>query len=320
MSNKNMHTAKRAKNDEFYTQMPDIERELIHYREHFRDKVVYCNCDDPRSSEFFKYFAIYFNVLGLRKLITTNYKPNEQASKIEITAVEDLTGDGRIGLEDVEYLLEHDEDSLVLLEGDGDFRSEECVALLEEADIIITNPPFSLFREYVPQLIEYDKRFLIVGSINAITYKEIFPLLKENRMWLGVNANKTMEFRLPDSYLKWSKVDVEGNKYGKVPGITWYTNLEHGRREEELLLYKRYTPEEYPQYDNYDAINVNRTADIPYDYFDIMGVPITFFTKYNPEQFEIVGQMATTKVTGFNFGYPYIGGKKKYARVLIQRR
>ena len=306
MSNKNMHAAKRAKNDEFYTQMSDIEQELIHYREHFRDKVVYCNCDDPRSSEFFKYFAIYFNVLGLRKLITTNYKPNEQASKIEITAVEDLTGDGRIGLEDVEYLLEHDEDSLVLLEGDGDFRSEECVALLEEADIIITNPPFSLFREYVPQLIEYDKRFLIIGSLNALTYKEIFPLLKENRMWLGCTSPKA--FLQPDGSIK---------KFGN---ILWYTNLGHDRREEELLLYKRYTPEEYPQYDNYDAINVNRTADIPYDYFDIMGVPITFFTKYNPEQFEIVGQMATTKVTGFNFGYPYIGGKKKYARVLIQRR
>jgi len=317
MPNSNMIAARKAKNDEFYTQLSDIELELIKYREHFRGKVVYCNCDDARSSAFFKYFAMGFNILGLKKLITTSYNPNGCSSKIEIVEVEDFTGDGRVGLEDAEYLLDHSEDSLTLLEGDGDFRSEECVSLMQEADIIVTNPPFSLFREFVSQLIEHDKQFLILGNINAITYREIFPLLKENRMWLGVNANKTMEFRLADSYLKWSRVDDEGNKYGKVPGITWYTNLEHGRREEELLLYKRYTPEEYPHYDNYDAINVNRVANIPLDYDGVMGVPITFMTKYNPEQFEILGDERDLNIEK---GRGYINGKRMYGRIFIKRK
>ena len=317
MPNSNMIAARKAKNDEFYTQLSDIELELIKYREHFRGKVVYCNCDDARSSAFFKYFAMGFNILGLKKLITTSYNPNGRSSKIEIVGVEDFTGDGRVGLEDAEYLLDHSEDSLTLLEGDGDFRSEECVSLMQEADIIVTNPPFSLFREFVSQLIEHDKQFLILGNINAITYREIFPLLKENRMWLGVNANKTMEFRLADSYLKWSRVDDEGNKYGKVPGITWYTNLEHGRREEELLLYKRYTPEEYPHYDNYDAINVNRVANIPLDYDGVMGVPITFMTKYNPEQFEILGDERDLNIEK---GRGYINGKRMYGRIFIKRK
>ena len=302
MSNKNMHTAKRAKNDEFYTQMPDIERELIHYRGHFKDKVVYCNCDDPYTSEFFKFFAIYFNVFDLKKLITTSYKLDGTASKIEITAVEDFTGDGRIGLEDVEWLLEHNEDAFVLLEGDGDFRSEECIALLEEADIVVTNPPFSLFREYVAQLIEHNKKFLIIGNKNAITYKEIFPLLKDNLAWLGCTSPKS--FKQPD------KAEPK-----QLSGLClWYTNLEHGKRNEELTLYKRYTPEEYPHYDNYDAININRVANIPLDYDGVMGVPITFMTKYNPEQFKIVKFRKGEDEKDLS-----ISGKCPYFRILIQR-
>ena len=310
MSNKNMHAAKRAKNDEFYTQMPDIERELIHYREHFKDKVVYCNCNDSNSSNFFKFFGMNFNSLGLRKLITTGYTLGGQAVKIEITEVKDFTGDGRIGLEDVEYFLEHDEDALVLLEGDGDFRSEECIALLEEADITVTNPPFSLFREYVTQLIEYDKRFLIIGSLNAITYKEIFPLLKEDKMWLGYTNPKS--FLQPDGSIK---------KFGN---ILWYTNLEHDKRNEELILYKKYTPEEYPQYDNYEAIEVSRTANIPLNYAGVMGVPITFLTKHNPEQFEIIGcSYSYGEPKGYHFdekGFNVsVDGKEVYKRLFIQR-
>ena len=314
MPNSNMIAAKKAKNDEFYTQLSDIELELIKYREYFRGKVVYCNCDDARSSAFFKYFAMGFNILGLKKLITTSYNPNGCSSKIEIVEVEDFTGDGRVGLEDAEYLLDHSEDSLTLLEGDGDFRSEECVSLMQEADIIVTNPPFSLFREFVSQLMEYDKRFLIIGNMNAITYKEIFPLLKEDMMWLGCTSPKT--FLQPDGSVK---------KFGN---ILWYTNLEHGRREEELLLYKRYTPEEYPRYDNYDAINVNRVANIPLDYDGVMGVPITFMTKYNPEQFEILScnDIRTNKETPLKeHGLikdkdGTINGKPVYVRIVIKRK
>ena len=325
MSNKNMHTAKRAKNDEFYTQLSDIEQELGHYREAFQDRVVYCNCDDPRTSNFFRYFAMNFNYLGLKKLITVSYNPGGRSSKIEITEVKDLNDDGRVGLADAEYLLEHSEDALVPLEGDGDFRAEETIALLKQADIVVTNPPFSLFRPYIAQLMEYDKRFLVIGNMNAITYKETFPLLKDDKMWLGCTSPKT--FVQPDGPIK---------KFGN---ILWYTNLYRTTRKDELVLYKKYTPEEYPHYDNYDAINVNRTADIPYNYYGVMGVPITFLTKHNPAQFEIVGitdrqntsGLRTKKYTSEDApGYNDLNARSviktgsayraMYARILIKRR
>ena len=273
--NTNMHKAKSAKNDEFYTQLVDIEKELRHYKEHFKGKTVYCNCDDPFQSNFFKYFAMNFNHLGLKKLISTTYKKYGQAYKIELTEVNDENLDGAVDLVDVEILLRDTKDIITFLEGDGDFRSEECVELLKEADIVVTNPPFSLFREYITQLVEYKKKFLIVGSLNAITYKDVFPLLKENKVWLGYARLK--EFYTPDGTTK------------KLGNTIWYTNLKHSKKNEKLVLYKKYTPKEYHTYDNYDAINVDKVVDIPYDWDGVMGVPITFMNKYNPEQFEIIG-------------------------------
>ena len=267
-NNSNLHRAKKAKNDEFYTQLSDIENELIHYQEHFNDKVVYCNCDDPTQSNFVKYFQINFDKLNLKKLIATGYKKNCRGLK--------LIYDSNCKDANVEEL-----------EGDGDFRSEECVELLKQADIVVTNPAFSLFRQYVAQLVKYDKKFLIIGNINAITYKEIFPLIKANKIWIGYNFNKTMEFQLDESYEKWNEIR-DGKKYGKVPAIAWFTNLDVKKRHEFLTLTEKYDPAKYPKYDNYDAINVDKTVDIPKDYDGVMGVPITFLDKYNPEQFEIV--------------------------------
>ena len=311
-TNKNLHEANRAKQDEFYTQLVDIENELKYYKEHFRNKVVFCNCDDPYESNFFKYFAINFNHLGLKKLIATCYdnspaaytqmnffgenksfaNKNRHPYKIEITKVEDCNGDGAFDLSDVDYLLKNKQNTMTLLKGNGDFRSEECVELLKQADIVVTNPPFSLFREYVAQLFQYDKKFLIIGNQNAITYKDIFPLICQNKLWLGKSIHSgDREFRVPDTYQIRSKslrIDEFGNKYIRVVGVRWWTNLDYKERHEDLDLYKKYTPEEYPKYDNYDAINVNKTCDIPYDYDGVMGVPITFLDKYNPEQFEIV--------------------------------
>ena len=293
--NSNLHAANRAKNDEFYTQLEDIEKELKHYREHFNGKTVFCNCDDPYESNFFKYFAMNFNALGLKKLIATCYngspvqgnelllqfdldapdEPRKVAHKIEITEVKDANGDGAVDLSDVRYLLQNDKNVISILKGNGDFRSPECVELLKEADIVVTNPPFSLFREYVAQLVKYDKTFLIIGNQNAFTYKEIFKLIKENKLWLGFNMVK--EFLQPKTLTK--------KKFGN---ICWFTNIDIQKRHEDLILYKSYNPEEYPKYDNYDAINVNKTADIPCDYDGVMGVPITFLDKFNPEQFEII--------------------------------
>ena len=297
--------AQKNKNDEFYTQLSDIEDELRHYKEHFKGKVVLCNCDDPFESNFFKYFAMNFNHLGLKKLICTSYagspisytefddlpllKTNHKLPyMIEITKVEDYNSDGAEDLADIEYLLKNNQNTLTILDGDGDFRSEECIGFLEEADIVVTNPPFSLFREYVAQLIKYKKSFLILGNNNAITYKEIFPLIKDNKLWLGYGSNKTLEFRLSDNYKKWNYVK-NGVKYGKVPAISWFTNLDTKKRHEDLILYKEYNAADYPKYDNYDAININKTTEIPCDYSGVMGVPITFLDKYNPNQFEIVG-------------------------------
>lgn len=314
--NNNLHTAKATKNDEFYTQLEDIENELKYYKDYFKGKVVYCNCDgflNKEKSNFFMYFSLNYEFLGLKGLICTKYNPNGKGKKSEYYG--DLNGNNYPDEEEV-FTSE--------LEGDGDFRSEECIELLKKCDIVCTNPPFSLFRQYVAQLFEYNKDFLIIGNVNAISYKEVFPLIKENKMWLGVSSfNKGMYFGVPDdyTYADTYKFDRErnGKKVMRVSSICWFTNLDHKKRHEELVLYKKYNEEEYPKYDNYDAIEVSKVTDIPMDYYGVMGVPITFLDKYCPTQFEIVGQMMTTKVTEFNFGYPYIDGKKKFARVLIKR-
>ena len=316
MANKNLSAAKAAKKDEFYTQYEDIERELQHYWQHFRGKTVLCNCDDPYESNFFKYFASRFNQLGLKKLICTCYngssiqgtqlslfpemnpeEPKRIAHKLVITEVKDMNGDGAVDMTDVEILIRNDKNVLTQLQT-GDFRSQECIDLLREADIVVTNPPFSLFREYVAQLMEYDKKFLIIGNKNAITYKEVFPLIKDNKLWIGVTPMSTdLLFEFPsqsvEDVLQNGKRGstyriVDGRILGRSPSI-WFTNLDHNKRHQLLDLVCRYSPEEYPHYDNYDAIEVNKTTDIPYDYSGVMGVPITFLDKYNPDQFEILG-------------------------------
>lgn len=310
----NLRKAKEEKNDEFYTQLTDIDKELAYYTEHFKDKIVFCNCDDPYESNFLKFFALNFNRLGLKKLICTCYAGSpivstqlslfdveglvikkafpKTAYKIEITEVNDFDGDGAIKLSDIEYLLKNKKNTLTLLKDNGDFRSKECIELLKESDIVVTNPPFSLFREYIAQLMEYNKKFLIIGNQNAIAYKEVFPLIKNNKMWFGLTMNGSNRyFRVPDSYPlteKTGKIE-NGVKYAFVKGVRWFTNLEISKRHEKMILYKRYNPEEYPKYDNYDAINIDKVNNIPADYFGKMGVPITFLDKYNPEQFKIIG-------------------------------
>ena len=308
MANKNLNAAKEAKKDEFYTQLVDIENELKHYRQHFRGKTILCNCDDPYESNFFKYFANNFNAFGLKKLIATCYngspvqgselmidfgdfqeEPKKIAYKVEITEVTDVNGDGRIDLADVRYLIQNDKNVLSILKENGDFRSRECIELLKEADIVVTNPPFSLFREYVAQLMKYEKKFLIIGNQNNISYKEIFPLLKDNKVWLGINAG-SQKFEVPLDFERDNTfIGENGKKYAKFGNICWYTNLDHKKRHEELIMYQTYNPEEYPKYLNYDAIEVGKVANIPIDYDGVMGVPITFLDKYNPEQFEIIG-------------------------------
>ena len=275
MASANLNQAKKAKNDEFYTQLADIERELSHYKEHFRGKTVLCNCDDPRVSNFFHYFAYNFEHLGLKRLITTCYK-SQDADLFGSHDSEQAVWLEYFGDKNGDKIPNPNEIGIHYFKGDGDFRSAECIELLKQADIVVTNPPFSLFREYVAQLIEYKKKFLIIGSKNAITYKEIFPLLKDNEMWIGINGVKT--------FLK------PGGEEQNFGNIGWYTNLVHKRRNEEIVLYKQYAPDSYPKYDNYDAINVDKVSDIPCDYDGAMGVPITFLDKYNPKQFEIIGQ------------------------------
>jgi len=324
--NAGLNKAAKAKKDEFYTQLTDIEKEMRHYREFFRGKIVFCNCDDPFESHFFKYFAMNFNALGLKKLIATCYASSPIAGeelayyvsssgqlsfvpfadmmpmepkgvrrpyKIEICEVTDANQDGREDLADVEYLLRNRKNTLTLLEGDGDFRSPECVALLQQADVVVTNPPFSLFRAFVAQLVEYGKFFLIIGNVNAVTYKEVFPLIMQNKMWLGASIHSgDREFRVPDDYpleAAGYRIDEDGVKYIRVKGVRWFTNIDYAARHEDLILYREYAPEDYPKYDNYDAIEVSKTADIPCDYSEMMGVPITFLDKFNPDQFEIIG-------------------------------
>ena len=312
MANKLLDNAKRNKADEFYTQLSDIEAEMKRYRNHFKGKTVFCNCDDPYESNFFKYFAMNFNFLGLKKLIATCYagspianrqlslfddepignKTTGNAHKIIITEVNDENKDGAIDLADVEWLCRNKKNTLTRLNGDGDFRSEECLELLKEADIVVTNPPFSLFREYVAQLIKNDKKFVIIGSKNAITYKEIFKLIKDNQMWLGGQfPNGNAYFRIPAQYSRdWANgVFNEETGLVKFRNCGWFTNLDYKERHEELTLYERYNPEKFPKYENFDAINSDKTSEIPYDYDGVIGVPITFLDKYNPDQFEIIG-------------------------------
>lgn len=342
--NSNLHSSRADKADEFYTQLSLIESELKHYKEHFKGKVVFCNCDDPFESNFFKYFAINFNSLGLKKLIATCYatspivytqlnlfgtetvvsteETEKKPYKIEITEVTDENQDGRTDLADVEYLLRNRKNALALLEGDGDFRSPECVELLKQADIVVTNPPFSLFREYMAQLMEYKKAFLIVGNQNATGYKEIFPLIRDNIVWLGYN-NGHFWFAVPDTYEEKKtdfKIDENGQKWRRMGNICFFTNLDIDKRHEDMTLFRTYSPEAYPKYDNYDAINVNRTLDIPCDYYGVMGVPITFMQYYNPEQFEIVGDSRYHDGQDFSDDINFINGKGLYRRILIKRK
>lgn len=314
MANKNLNAAKSAKKDEFYTQLVDIENELKHYREHFRGKTVLCNCDDPRVSNFFHYFSYNFELLGLTKLITTCYKNQERdlfsQHDSERAIWLEYTGD-----HNGNRVPDPEEIGINYFQGDGDFRSQECIELLKQADIVVTNPPFSLFREYVAQLIEYKKEFVIIGHQNAIHYKEIFPLLQNNKMWLGYGFKGGAAHFIS----QYEDVATAGNHLEgmiRVSGVNWFTNIEIPKRHEDLILYKQYAKEEYPKYDNYDAINVNKTADIPSDYYGVMGVPITFLDKYNPEQFEIIG----TSTADMPKGAPYVNGKRIYERILIRRR
>ena len=287
MANKNLNAAKTAKKDEFYTQLEDINNELRHYREHFRGKTVLCNCDDPRVSNFFTYFAYNFEFLGLKRLITTCYKNQDMdlfsQNKCEQAIYLIYDGD-----KNGNNIPDPEEIGIHPLKGDGDFRSKECIELLKQADIVVTNPPFSLFREYVAQLIEYDKKFLIIGHQNAIHYKEIFPLIMGNKVWLGYGF-KGGAGHFISNYEDNATAGDHREGMIRVPGVHWFTNLEIKKRHENLILYKHYTSEEYPHYENYNAIEVSKTADIPYDYDGAMGVPTTFLDKYNPEQFEIIG-------------------------------
>lgn len=347
--NKDLRKANKAKKDEFYTQLADIEKEMRHYKEYFQGKTVFCNCDDPYESNFFKYFAMNFNSLGLKKLITTCYasspvlgdefsyyvdkrnqlsflpiegsipvEDNKKPYKVEITEVTDENGDGRIDLSDVEYLMRNKKNTLTLLEGDGDFRSPECMKILKEADIVATNPPFSLFREYVAQLTEYKKDFIIIGNTNALTYKDVFHLFKEDRIRTGyTNFNVGMYFLVPDDNEKYHKIE-NGKKYVRVATSCWFTSLPVKRHKEKIILYKNYTPTEYLSYENYNAINVDKYTDIPCDYDGVMGVPITFLDKYNPDQFELIGLGISN--SGIEVGVqPYKPEHKKY-RKEVQKR
>ena len=289
-SNTNLHKAKDSKNDEFYTQLSDIEKEVKHYKKHFKDKVIYCNCDDPRVSNFFHYFFYNFKKLGLKKLVATCYK-NQNAELFSQHDSEEAIYLEYSGGQNENNTPNPDEIGIRALKGDGDFRSRECIELLKKADIIVTNPPFSLFREYVAQLIEYDKKFIIVGAFNAITYKEIFPLIRDNKLWLGYGFSAgNAFFKTPYSERDFAK-GVYDTQTGlvKFRNVTWFTNLDIDKRHEELILYKNYSPEDYPTYDNYNAIEVSKVAEIPTDFYEVMGVPITFLDKYNPNQFKILG-------------------------------
>lgn len=328
----NLRTAKRVKKDEFYTQLTDISKEMKYYKNHLKDKIVYCNCDDPRVSNFFHYFSYNFEKLGLKKLITTCYKnqsmdlfsKNNSEKAISLEYEGDKNNNNLPDLEEI---------GIVELIGNGDFRTQESIELLKKSDLVITNPPFSLFREFVSQLDEYNKKFIIIGNVNAITYKETFRLIKKNKLWLGASIHSgDREFGVPDDYpLKAAgyRIDENGKKFIRVKGVRWFTNLDYKERHEDLILYKSYSPEEYPTYDNYDAINVNKTKEIPLDFKGVMGVPITFLDKYNPDQFEILGLSASAgydpEIVGIPFkgnkdARPLINGKNTYARIFIKNK
>ena len=329
--NVNLHAAMRNRKDEFYTQLVDIENELKHYREHFRGKTVLCNCDDPRVSNFFHYFSYNFEQLGLKKLITTCYKNQERDLFSQHNSERAIW---------LEYNGDHngnrvpnpEEIGINYLQGDGDFRSQECIELLKQADIVVTNPPFSLFREYVAQLIEFDKKFVIIGNQNAITNKDFFPLIRDNKVWLGYGF-KGGAGHFISNYEDTATAGDHREGMIRVSGVNWFTNMEIDKRHEDLILYKQYSPEEYPKYDNYDAINVNKTSDIPMDYYGAMGVPITFMDKYNPDQFEIVGICAgNSRLNKFYGDVAYsphsedrggcavLNGQRVYSRILIRHR
>lgn len=292
-NNKNFHVAKQNKMDEFYTQLSDIEKELVHYKEYFKGKVVFCNCDDPRESNFWKYFSLNFKHLGLKKLISTHFDANQPSYKLEMVSMEQLP-------------------IQTPLNENGDFRSKECIDILKESDIVVTNPPFSLFREYMAQLIDNNKQFIIMGSTGATGYNEIFKLFKQNKVWLGATPAGTKTFKTPYE-----------NTYRKLGNVSWYTNVDHKKRHEELILYRNYKDNEtdYPKYDNYDAININKTSEIPQDYNGLMGVPISFMDKYNPEQFEIIGiARELTKAKSGKSTQFYLNGTELYYRIVIKNR
>lgn len=308
-ANANLHKAKNAKNDEFYTQLTDVSKELMHYKQHFKDKVVFCNCDDPTWSAFWKYFHLNFSALGLKKLISTHYDKTEPTYKMEYTGGDDNDIEGGVKTP---------------LEGNGDFRNQECLDLLDEADIVVTNPPFSLFSEYVEQLICHSKQFVILGNRNAFTYKDIFPLIQNNQIWIGYSATHHMLFAVPDEYAEKLLNDPNrkaghGNSYSIIDGkvmaevnACWFTNLDIQKRHEKMILWKNYSADEFPHYDNYDAINVDKTSDIPCDYDGVIGVPITWLEKYNPEQFIILNLPSQN-------GAPKVNGKNKFKRIFIKK-
>lgn len=363
--NTSLNNASKAKKDEFYTRLTDIEKELRHYRKHFEGMTILCNCDDPFESNFFRYFVMNFNHLGLKKVIATCYAGSpisgRQLSLLDVldddrekvpgtpykavvSSVRDVTGDGGVGMDDVAALFKSHENELARLEGNGDFRSPECLDLMDEADIVVTNPPFSEFRSYVAMLMTHEKKFVIIGNVNAITYKEFFPLLMNNEVWIGPSIHSgDRKFYVPDDYplnAAGCGIDPDGRRFIRVKGVRWYTNLDIRQRHEEMYLVKRYRPEDYPKYDNYDAIEVSKTSDIPCDYAGVMGVPITFLDRYNPDQFELLGITdrnnpygLTTKIYTSADGPNYSdcnrrgairtpNGKLKstYARVLIRNK
>jgi hypothetical protein len=338
MATKNLDNAKRQKKDEFYTQLTDIEREMNNYKQHFKGKTILCNCDDPRVSKFFYYFYASFHTLGLKRLIATCYKnlnPDLFSQNLDEKAVYCIyDGTDRADDKYVDYDTFIKQNEWGVLKGDGDFRSLECIELLKQADIVCTNPPFSLFREYVAQLIEYKKKFIIIGNVNAVTYKEIFALFKENKIWLGQSIHSgDREFGVPDNYpleAAGFRVSKDGKKYIRIKGVRWFTNLDYKELHEDLILFKNYNKKEYPKYDNYDAIDVSETKNIPQDYDGVMGVPITFLDKYNPDQFEIIdglNRYTLLDVAGVNqwakdnhLHLTEINGKSTYFRVLIKRK
>ena len=347
-----LHQARRSRNDEFYTRLEDIEREVRHYSEHFRGKTVFLNCDDPYESDFFKYFAMSFKHLGLKKLISVSYAgssivggqlplleiaglrdapPPREPYKVEITETPDLNEDGAIDLLDIRELLKSDANTISMLGGDGDFRSSESLDLLEQSDIVVTNPPFSLFPEFISQLVEHGKKFLILGNMNAVTYRDIWPLIRDGQIWLGVTRTGTgsMWFRVTDDAPEKTGQKIEnGTRYQTVGSSAWFTNLDHARRHDEIPLFRKYSdePELYPNYDNFVGIEVSRVNDIPVDYSGFMGVPITFLGKHNPNQFDIVAYSRKSHIpddmmlhVGLNHSQPYIQGKAIYDRIFIRR-